>query len=149
MFLSTTSGNGKGFEVFWERIGGGNSSSRVEENEEDSKKDEIYLMALDNNEVRLKVKLEPDEWIKDSGCSRHMTGNKDLLSSYNVIDGDYLTKFDPKSTEGVFLGYSPNSKAYIILNKETMRIEESLNVRFDESLPPKSSPLVDDDIIES
>ncbi|GJW48239.1 hypothetical protein Tco_0079885 [Tanacetum coccineum] len=24
--------------------------------------------------VRLKVKLEPDEWIKDSGCSRHMTG---------------------------------------------------------------------------
>ncbi|GKC98423.1 retrovirus-related pol polyprotein from transposon TNT 1-94 [Tanacetum coccineum] len=62
---------------------------------------------------------------------------------------DYLTKFDPKSTEGVFLGYSPNSKTYIILNKETMRIEESLNVRFNESPPPKSSPLVDDDIIGS
>ncbi|GJY94230.1 hypothetical protein Tco_0510591 [Tanacetum coccineum] len=30
-----------------------------------------------------------------------------------------------------------------------MRIEESLNVRFDESPPPKSSPLVDDDIVES
>ncbi|GJY72776.1 hypothetical protein Tco_0477207 [Tanacetum coccineum] len=30
-----------------------------------------------------------------------------------------------------------------------MRIEESLNVRFDESPPPKPSPLVDDDIIES
>ncbi|GJR29510.1 retrovirus-related pol polyprotein from transposon TNT 1-94 [Tanacetum coccineum] len=62
---------------------------------------------------------------------------------------DYLTKFNPKSTEGVFLGYSLISKAYIILNKETIRIEESLNVRFDESLPPKPSPLVDDDIIES
>ncbi|GJX36703.1 retrovirus-related pol polyprotein from transposon TNT 1-94 [Tanacetum coccineum] len=62
---------------------------------------------------------------------------------------DYLTKFDPKLTKGVFLGYSPNTKAYIILNKETMRIKESLNVRFDESPPPKSSPLVDDDIIES
>ncbi|GKA47871.1 retrovirus-related pol polyprotein from transposon TNT 1-94 [Tanacetum coccineum] len=62
---------------------------------------------------------------------------------------DYLTKFNHKSTECVFLGYSPNTKAYIILNKETMRIEESLNVRFDESPPPKSSPLVDDDIIES
>ncbi|GJU99867.1 copia protein, partial [Tanacetum coccineum] len=82
------------------------------DSEEDSNKDEICLMALDNNE-------------------------------------DYLTKFDLKSTEGVFLGYSPNSKAYVILNKETMRIEESLNVRFDESPPPKSSPLVDDDIIES
>ncbi|GJS24320.1 retrovirus-related pol polyprotein from transposon TNT 1-94 [Tanacetum coccineum] len=33
------------------------------------------------------VKLEPDEWIKDSGCSRHMTGNKDLFSSYKTIDG--------------------------------------------------------------
>ncbi|GKA23121.1 retrovirus-related pol polyprotein from transposon TNT 1-94 [Tanacetum coccineum] len=62
---------------------------------------------------------------------------------------DYLTKFDPKSTEGVFLGYSPNSKAYIILNKETIRNEESLNARFDESPPPKSPPLVYDDIIES
>ncbi|GKC45171.1 integrase, catalytic region, zinc finger, CCHC-type containing protein [Tanacetum coccineum] len=40
-----------------------------------------------NTSVRLKVKLEPDEWIKDSGCSRHMTGNKDLFSSYKAIDG--------------------------------------------------------------
>ncbi|GJY86350.1 retrovirus-related pol polyprotein from transposon TNT 1-94 [Tanacetum coccineum] len=71
-------------------------------------------------------------------------------SKYFIINTkDYLTKFDPKSTEGVFLGYSPNNKAYIILNKETMRIEESLNVRFDKSPPLKSSPHVDDDIIES
>ncbi|GKD97661.1 retrovirus-related pol polyprotein from transposon TNT 1-94, partial [Tanacetum coccineum] len=39
---------------------------------------------------RLKVKLEPDEWIKDSGCSRHMTGNKDLFSSYKSIDGGQI-----------------------------------------------------------
>ncbi|GJR12423.1 retrotransposon protein [Tanacetum coccineum] len=45
-------------------------------------------------------------------------------------------------------GYSQTSKAYIVLNKETMRIEEFLNVTFDESLPkPKSSPLVKDDRI--
>lgn len=63
---------------------------------------------------------------------------------------DYLTKFDPKSYEGVFLGYSQNSKAYIVLNKETLRVEESLNVTFDESPPPsKTSPLVDDDLVES
>ncbi|GJR38043.1 zf-CCHC domain-containing protein [Tanacetum coccineum] len=70
-------------------------------------------------------------------------------SKFLEFNIDYLTKFDPKSTKGVFLGYSPNSKAYIILNKETMRIKESLNVRFEESPPPKSSPLVDDDIIET
>ncbi|GJU69597.1 retrovirus-related pol polyprotein from transposon TNT 1-94 [Tanacetum coccineum] len=60
---------------------------------------------------------------------------------------DYLTKFDPKSYKGVFLGYSQNSKAYIILNKHTMKVKESLNVTFDESTPPtKLSPLVDDDV---
>ncbi|GJW64738.1 retrovirus-related pol polyprotein from transposon TNT 1-94 [Tanacetum coccineum] len=30
-----------------------------------------------------------------------------------------------------------------------MRVEESLNVKFDESPPPKSPPLVDDDILEN
>ncbi|GKF01366.1 retrovirus-related pol polyprotein from transposon TNT 1-94 [Tanacetum coccineum] len=35
---------------------------------------------------------------------------------------DYLTKFDPKSYEGVFLGYSQNSKAYVVLNKHTMKV---------------------------
>ncbi|GJV98562.1 retrovirus-related pol polyprotein from transposon TNT 1-94 [Tanacetum coccineum] len=62
---------------------------------------------------------------------------------------DYLTKFDPKSYEGVFLGYSQNSKAYIIANKHTRKIEESINVTFDETPPPsKTSPLVDDDLDE-
>ncbi|GJY61763.1 retrovirus-related pol polyprotein from transposon TNT 1-94 [Tanacetum coccineum] len=62
---------------------------------------------------------------------------------------DYLTKFDPKSYEGVFLGYSQNSKAYIILNKHTRKIEESLNVTFDETpSPSKTSLLVDDDLDE-
>ncbi|GJY68309.1 retrovirus-related pol polyprotein from transposon TNT 1-94 [Tanacetum coccineum] len=61
----------------------------------------------------------------------------------------HLTKFDPKSYKGVFLGYSQTSKAYILLNMETMRIEESLNVTFDESLPgPKLSSSVEDDRID-
>ncbi|GJX16189.1 hypothetical protein Tco_0217021 [Tanacetum coccineum] len=55
--------------------------------DDDPKKDEICLMVHESNEVRLKVKLESDEWIKDSGCSRHMTGNKDLFSTYNAING--------------------------------------------------------------
>nr|GEW60607.1 hypothetical protein [Tanacetum cinerariifolium] len=45
--------------------------------------------------------------------------------------------------------YSYNSKAYIILNKHAKRIEESLNVTFDETPSPfKRSPLVDDDLDE-
>nr|GEY80472.1 retrovirus-related Pol polyprotein from transposon TNT 1-94 [Tanacetum cinerariifolium] len=62
---------------------------------------------------------------------------------------DYLIKFDPKSYESVFLGYSQNSKAYIILNKHTKKIKESLNMTFDVTPPPsKTSPLVDDDLDE-
>ncbi|GKF08226.1 hypothetical protein Tco_0042450, partial [Tanacetum coccineum] len=47
----------------------------------------LYIHIWVNQTVRLKVKLELDEWIKDSDCSRHMTGNKDLFSSYKTIDG--------------------------------------------------------------
>nr|GEW09643.1 ulp1 protease family, C-terminal catalytic domain-containing protein [Tanacetum cinerariifolium] len=45
---------------------------------------------------RLGVDLELDEWIKDNGCSKHMTGNRKLFSSYkaynrgNVIFGSNL-----------------------------------------------------------
>ncbi|GJX62924.1 retrovirus-related pol polyprotein from transposon TNT 1-94 [Tanacetum coccineum] len=62
---------------------------------------------------------------------------------------DHLSKFDPKSYEGVFLGYSQNSKAYVVLNKHTIKAKKSLNVTFDESpAPTKLSPLVDDDVGE-
>ncbi|GJU44167.1 retrovirus-related pol polyprotein from transposon TNT 1-94 [Tanacetum coccineum] len=86
-----------------------------------------------------------------------LRGRKPTLDYFRVfgskyfilITKDYLTKFDPKSYEGVFLRYSQNSKAYIILNKHTRKIEESLNVTFDETPPPsKTSPLVDDDLDE-
>nr|GEU32146.1 zf-CCHC domain-containing protein/UBN2 domain-containing protein [Tanacetum cinerariifolium] len=60
---------------------------KEDRSKENTKKEEVYRMAHDNNEVRLKVKLEPGEWIKDIGCSRHMTGNKDLFSSYKTIEG--------------------------------------------------------------
>ncbi|GJW75925.1 retrovirus-related pol polyprotein from transposon TNT 1-94 [Tanacetum coccineum] len=86
-----------------------------------------------------------------------LRGRKPTLDYFRVFGSkcfilntkDYLTKFDPKSYECVFLGYSQNSKAYIILNKHTMKIKESLNVTFDETPPPsKTSPLVDDDLDE-
>ncbi|GJW56901.1 retrovirus-related pol polyprotein from transposon TNT 1-94 [Tanacetum coccineum] len=86
-----------------------------------------------------------------------LRGRKPTLDYFRVFGSkcfilntkDYLTKFDPKSYEGVFLGYFQNSKVYIILNKHTRKIEESLNVKFDETPPPsKTSPLVDDDLDE-
>ncbi|GJX49747.1 retrovirus-related pol polyprotein from transposon TNT 1-94 [Tanacetum coccineum] len=227
------------------------------EDEVEKTKDETCLVAQAPDEICLGINLEPDEWIKDSGCSKHMTGcsivsirtdhgrefdNEVQFGNYCDLNGislnfsaprtpqsnglverknrtlqemsrtmlneqsipqkfwcnavdtstfiinrvsirrilgktpyellrgrklnlnyfrvfgrkcfilntkDYLTKFDPKSYEGVFLGYSQNSKAYIILNKQTMKVEESLNVTFDETPPPpKTSPLEDDKLVE-
>ncbi|GKB57054.1 retrovirus-related pol polyprotein from transposon TNT 1-94, partial [Tanacetum coccineum] len=31
--------------------------------------------------------VKPDEWIKDSGCSKHMTGNRKLFSTYKAYNG--------------------------------------------------------------
>ncbi|GJU36092.1 retrovirus-related pol polyprotein from transposon TNT 1-94 [Tanacetum coccineum] len=68
------------------------------------------------------------------------------------IRTDHGREFDNEVQFGEFCnanGYSQNSKAYIILNKHTRKIEESLNVTFDETPPPsKTSPLVDDDLDE-
>ncbi|GJY44813.1 retrovirus-related pol polyprotein from transposon TNT 1-94 [Tanacetum coccineum] len=61
-----------------------------------------------------------------------------------------FSEYDSEITkDGKVIGYSQNSKAYIILNKHTRKVEESLNVTFDETpLPSKTSPLVDDDLDE-
>ncbi|GJU03563.1 retrovirus-related pol polyprotein from transposon TNT 1-94 [Tanacetum coccineum] len=37
--------------------------------------------------VCLRTCLEPDEWIKDSGCSKHITDNKSLFSTYKAYNG--------------------------------------------------------------
>ena len=45
---------------------------------------------------------------------------------------DDIGKFDAKSDEGIFLGYSTKSKAYQCYNKRLRKIVESANVRVDE-----------------
>ncbi|GJV15782.1 hypothetical protein Tco_1361105 [Tanacetum coccineum] len=100
------------------------------------------------NEVRQKVKLDPDNWIQDIGCTRHMKGNKDLFSSYKIFDGGNVLFGSNNKSKIIGKGYSPNSKAYVVLNKETMKVKESLNVKFDETPPPNLPPLVDDDLQE-
>ncbi|GJT16820.1 retrovirus-related pol polyprotein from transposon TNT 1-94 [Tanacetum coccineum] len=148
-------------------IGGSWSDSGEEDDEK--VKDETCLVAHASSEICLRVDLEPDEWIKDRGCSKHMTGNRKLFSTYkaynggNVIfgsnlrgqicDNKYRVTFSEHDSEitkdGKVIGYSQNSKAYIILNKHTRKVKESLNVTFDETPPPsKTSPLVDDDLDE-
>nr|GEX11016.1 retrovirus-related Pol polyprotein from transposon TNT 1-94 [Tanacetum cinerariifolium] len=48
--------------------------------------DEEYAMAVRNFKKFFK-RREPDEWIKDSGCSKHMTGNRNLFFTYKAYNG--------------------------------------------------------------
>ncbi|GKB59004.1 zf-CCHC domain-containing protein [Tanacetum coccineum] len=108
-------------------IGGSWSDSGEEDGEK--AKDKTFLVAQVSNEICLGVDLEPDEWIKDSGCSKHMTGNRKLFSTYKVYNGCNII-------------FGSNLRGNIIG-------KESLNVTFGETPPPsKTSPLVDDDLDE-
>ncbi|GJX90466.1 retrovirus-related pol polyprotein from transposon TNT 1-94 [Tanacetum coccineum] len=65
---------------------GGSWSDSGEEDDEKIQ-DETCLVAQAPNKICLGVDLEPDEWIKDSGCSKHMTGNRKLFSTYKAYNG--------------------------------------------------------------
>uniref|UniRef100_A0A2N9H9S1 CCHC-type domain-containing protein n=1 Tax=Fagus sylvatica TaxID=28930 RepID=A0A2N9H9S1_FAGSY len=119
-------------------------------NDDESATEDLCLMAYED-EVCLISKSTKDKWFLDSGCSRHMTGDKNKFTSLTLKDGgnvkfgdnskgkiigiDNLGKFDAKSDEGIFLGYSTNSKAYRVFNKRTMVVDESMHVVFDETNP--------------
>ncbi|GKD05317.1 putative ribonuclease H-like domain-containing protein, partial [Tanacetum coccineum] len=48
---------------------------------------------------------------------------------------DHLGKFNGKDDEGVFVGYSTNSKAFRVFNSRTRIVEENLHVKFSENTP--------------
>ena len=60
-----------------------------------------------------------------------------------------MGKFDAKSDEGIFLGYSLNSEAFSIYNKRTMTIEEWIHTAFGKtnSIRPRKDIL--DDITDT
>ncbi|CAN1310032.1 Retrovirus-related Pol polyprotein from transposon TNT 1-94 [Linum perenne] len=58
---------------------------------------------------------------------------------------DTLGKFDPRSSPAILLGYSTHSKAFRVFNLNSRKVEESINVVFDEETPSAPSPQSDDD----
>nr|GEY24899.1 hypothetical protein [Tanacetum cinerariifolium] len=60
------------------------------EEDDEKVKDEMCLVAQASSEICLGVDLEPNAWIKDSRCSKHMTGNRKLFSSYKAYNGGQI-----------------------------------------------------------
>nr|GEV08472.1 zf-CCHC domain-containing protein/UBN2 domain-containing protein [Tanacetum cinerariifolium] len=75
-----------------------------------------------------RVDLELDEWIKDSGCPKHMTGNRKLFSSY-------------KAYNGVNVIFGSNLRGYIISKELNAEIVDTIV----DSLSPSPVPVGDDD----
>jgi hypothetical protein len=70
-----------------------------------------------------------------------LTGNKPNIKYFLVFGckcfylkkGVHLSKFDSKALEGIFVGYAAESHAFRIFDKESARVIEVSNVRFDEN----------------
>ena len=56
---------------------------------------------------------------------------------YILNDRLNLGKFDAKSDEGIFLGYSINNRAYRVYNKRTKTVMETINVVIDDTISEK------------
>nr|GFC46798.1 retrovirus-related Pol polyprotein from transposon TNT 1-94 [Tanacetum cinerariifolium] len=65
-------------------VGGSWSDSSEEDDEKVNNK--TCLVGQASIKICLRVDLESDEWIKDSGCSKHMTGNRKLFTSYKAYN---------------------------------------------------------------
>ena len=53
---------------------------------------------------------------------------------YILNDRENLGKFDAKSDEGIFLGYSTSSWAYKVYNNRTKTVMGSINMKIDDAI---------------
>nr|GEX67193.1 retrovirus-related Pol polyprotein from transposon TNT 1-94 [Tanacetum cinerariifolium] len=98
--------------------------------------------------VCLRTCLEPDEWIKDSGCSKHMTGNKSLFSIYKAYDGDNVVfgsnlngKIIGKGELNFFLGLQIKQMEYGIFFNQSKYVKETLKKFGLEDSKPTKTPM--------
>jgi hypothetical protein len=70
-----------------------------------------------------------------------LTGNKPNIKYFRVFSckcfylrkGVHLSKFDSKALEGIFIGYAAESHTFRIFDKQSTRVVEVSNMRFDEN----------------
>nr|GEU54267.1 reverse transcriptase domain-containing protein [Tanacetum cinerariifolium] len=70
-----------------------------------------------------------DEWIKDSGCSKHMTGNKSLFSTYKAYDGEDV---DNLAFNLLSVGQIYDNKCQVLLTEDGSEILKDVNINNEE-----------------
>ena len=73
--------------------------------------------------------------VVNTACQPNVKYFKIFRSTCFILkDRENVGKFDSRSDEGIFLGYSSISKAYKVYNKRTMKVMGTVNIVIDESL---------------
>jgi hypothetical protein len=67
--------------------------------------------------------------------------------AYAHVPDQKRTKFDPKATSCIFLGYASNQKGYLLQEETTQKLLTSRDVSFDEHLLPRKA-VVAQDVVE-
>ena len=73
------------------------------------------MVRIDSSESNLEKKKHMSTWSVDSGCLRHMTGNKELLSNYKEKLKGSVTFVDDR--KGQIKGYGVIVKGEVGINK--------------------------------
>ncbi|GJT94221.1 zf-CCHC domain-containing protein [Tanacetum coccineum] len=72
--------------------------------------------------VCLRIDLEPDKWIKDSGCSYHMTGNQKLFLTYKAYNGENVVFGSNLLGNIIGKGHICDNKCKVIFSKHDSEI---------------------------
>jgi len=68
--------------------------------------------------------------------------------SFLLNTKDNLGKFDSKSDNGIFLGYSETSKALRVYNLRILTVEEAIHVKFDDNEFDKDLSELDESFVD-
>ena len=73
------------------------------------------------------------KFLRSKDCAYDVSGSFcTQIQSEKEMKKAYLKKFDAKAQKGIFLRYSERSNAYKVYNSETLCVEESMHVKFDD-----------------
>ncbi|GJZ70990.1 zf-CCHC domain-containing protein [Tanacetum coccineum] len=111
------------------------------EDEVGKTKDETCLVSQAPDEICLGINLEPDEWIKDNGCSKHMTSNQKLFSSYKAYNGGNVIFGSNLHGKIIGKGQICDNKCKVIFTEHDSKIikDEKVIEVGEDSVPPTDS----------
>jgi hypothetical protein len=69
------------------------------------------------------------------GCQSSFSHLRPFGCKCFILKCGNLDKFESRSSDGIFLGYTPHGRSYRVLNLETNTVVESCDVNFNETAP--------------